>query len=145
MRAYSVGLRMSAQAGLLVYSWGVQATHGSSAVHAMTNPEVTQIWKRDESVVPFQPQKTEIAVHEALAATRAVDGELGVLAEEMVRLVGAGFVGSIPTDEGVRQTCLLAYELGCRVITVYRYGSKKRQVLYLAGHTLEEEPIGYIT
>jgi len=43
------------------------------------------------------------------------------------------------TPEDVRKAFLLAYKLKCKGITVYRYGSKKEQVLYI-GSALGERP-----
>ncbi|MBE0428254.1 MAG: adenosylcobalamin-dependent ribonucleoside-diphosphate reductase [Thermoleophilia bacterium] len=43
---------------------------------------------------------------------------------------------NLPREAGideVRKAYLLAYDLGCKGITVFRYGSKKQQVLYLTG------------
>lgn len=51
------------------------------------------------------------------------------------------------TPEDIRQLYNLAYELKCKGITIYRYGSKKGQVLSLAGPMTETavEPLTYIT
>ena len=51
------------------------------------------------------------------------------------------------TVDDIRQAYVLAHKLGCKGITIYRYGSKKQQVLYLAGHppTEAQEPPRYMT
>ncbi len=54
---------------------------------------------------------------------------------------------NLPRDAGideVRQSFLLAYDLGCKGITVFRYGSKEQQVLYLAGEVVEGEKTEYV-
>ena len=51
------------------------------------------------------------------------------------------------TPDDVRRIFELAWKLKCKGITVYRYGSKKQQVLTLAGQTPEsaEEPSAFVT
>jgi len=52
---------------------------------------------------------------------------------------------NLPKDAGideVRRAFLLAWDLGCKGITVFRYGSKKQQVLYLSGEIEGEAPEG---
>lgn len=54
---------------------------------------------------------------------------------------------NLPHDAGidkVRDAFMLAYELGCKGITVFRYSSKKQQVLYLAGEIIEGEPSEHV-
>jgi ribonucleoside-diphosphate reductase alpha chain len=51
------------------------------------------------------------------------------------------------TPEDIRRIYALAHELKCKGITIYRYGSKKQQVLTLAGDMPEAaaEPVPYVT
>ncbi len=51
------------------------------------------------------------------------------------------------TPEDIRRIYILAHQLKCKGITVYRYGSKKQQVLTLAGQIpeAEEENSPYVT
>lgn len=51
------------------------------------------------------------------------------------------------TPETIQQVYTHAHELKCKGITIYRYGSKKQQVLTLAGHIPETavEPVTYVT
>ena len=51
------------------------------------------------------------------------------------------------TPEDIRRVYTLAHVLRCKGITVYRYGSKRQQVLTLAGQPPEpaEEPVPYVT
>jgi ribonucleoside-diphosphate reductase alpha chain len=51
------------------------------------------------------------------------------------------------TPEEIRRIYTMAHKLKCKGITVYRYGSKKQQVLTLAGHMpeAEVEPAQYVT
>jgi ribonucleoside-diphosphate reductase alpha chain len=51
------------------------------------------------------------------------------------------------TPEDIRRIYIMAHELKCKGITIYRYGSKKQQVLTLAGYTGETvpEPTPYVT
>ncbi len=46
-----------------------------------------------------------------------------------------------------RRIYTMAHEMKCKGITIYRYGSKKQQVLTLAGHVPEPEAeaIPYVT
>jgi ribonucleoside-diphosphate reductase alpha chain len=51
------------------------------------------------------------------------------------------------TPQDIRRVYTLAHQLKCKGITIYRYGSKKQQVLTLAGHIPEAaaEPAPYVT
>jgi len=67
--------------------------------------KISQIRKRDGSVVEFTPGKIEQAIRKALAATGAEDGGLAArLAGRVVEMVEQRFAGSIPGVEDVQDT-----------------------------------------
>lgn len=69
----------------------------------MSSSEVTQIRKRDDSVVRFESEKIKAAIGKALAATSSGDGRLATdLTEQVVQIVKARFAGAIPTVEDVQ-------------------------------------------
>ena len=54
---------------------------------------------------------------------------------------------NLPREAGideVRDAFIQAYDLGCKGITVYRYGSKEQQVLYMAGEVVDGEPAEHV-
>ena len=70
----------------------------------MSKPEVSQIQKRDGSLVPFDAQKIQRAIEKALAATATDDSNLaGKLTNQVVELIGARLDrGATPTVEQVQ-------------------------------------------
>jgi ribonucleoside-diphosphate reductase alpha chain len=69
----------------------------------MDKAKVTQIRKRDGSIVTFEPKKIKDAIHKALVATSIDNGEVATeLARHAVQIVKARFVGKIPTVEDVQ-------------------------------------------
>jgi anaerobic ribonucleoside-triphosphate reductase len=64
----------------------------------MGKTKVSQIRKRDGSVVAFEPSKIEQAIYRALMATRTGDKELAAgLAQQVMAIVEDRFVQSIPS------------------------------------------------
>jgi ribonucleoside-diphosphate reductase alpha chain len=69
----------------------------------MNKQKIARIRKRDGSVVPFEPEKIELAIHKALLATRSGGRELATeLGNRVVEAVGERFGETIPTVEQVQ-------------------------------------------
>lgn len=69
----------------------------------MTDTKISQIRKREGSVVPFEPKKIETAIYKALMATRAGDKEVAsTLARRVVEIVEDRFIQTIPGIEDVQ-------------------------------------------
>ncbi|MBI2832697.1 MAG: adenosylcobalamin-dependent ribonucleoside-diphosphate reductase [Chloroflexi bacterium] len=65
--------------------------------------KVTQVRKRDESIVPFEPEKIEQAIYKALLASKTGNRELAAqLTRRVIELIEERFAGKSPGVENVQ-------------------------------------------
>ena len=71
----------------------------------MSKAKIDRIRKRDDSLVPFNPDKIELAIYKALVATKAGDRGLAAqLASGVVEILKERIGKDIPTVEQVQDT-----------------------------------------
>lgn len=117
-----------------------------------------KIRKRDNSLVAFDEEKIKRAIFrvalEVIRDEKRATQIADVSGKKSLEKVASSFKDKIPSVEeiqdlveDVRNIYLLAHELKCKGITIYRYGTKKNQVLSFDTRTAEEsgEDFDFIT